>query len=122
MMALDKSLENVIVADLLPAGLEIENPRLESRADVPWIEEQDWMSDYMDIRDDRMLLFLSLPGQPRGPAVGRRSGRKERTFYYALRAVTVGEFTLPPITAECMYDPSYTSVASSGVITVVGMH
>ena len=107
MKALDKNLENVIVADLLPAGLEIENPRLESRADVPWIKDQDWTADYMDIRDDRMLLFLDLPGG------------KERTFYYALRAVTVGEFTLPPITAECMYDPSYTSVASGGAIGVV---
>ncbi|MFH1008528.1 MAG: alpha-2-macroglobulin family protein [Candidatus Latescibacterota bacterium] len=121
MKALDKALENVVVADLLPAGFEIENPRLESRADVPWIEEQQWSTDYMDIRDDRMLLFLNLPGPPRKPGLGRLSGTEERTFYYALRAVTVGEFTLPPITAECMYDPSYTSVASSGVITVVGM-
>jgi len=107
MRAPDKNLENVIVADLLPAGLEIENPRLESREDIPWIEERNWTADYMDLRDDRMLLFLDLPG-----------GRT-RTFYYALRAVTVGEFILPPITAECMYDPSYTSVASSGMITVV---
>ena len=109
MKAMDKNLDNVVIADLLPAGFEIENPRLESRADVPWIKDQDWSADYMDIRDDRLLLFASLPGG------------KERTFYYALRAVTVGEFTLPPISAECMYDPSYTSLASSGVISVVGV-
>ena len=107
MHAPDKNLDNIIVADLLPAGLEIENPRLESREDIPWIEEQSWRVDYMDLRDDRLLLFLDLPGG------------QTRTFYYALRAVTVGEYTLPPIAAECMYDPSYTSVASSGVVSVV---
>lgn len=106
MKALDKRLENVIIADLLPAGLEIENPRVESRADVPWIKAQDFSPDYLDIRDDRLLLFVSLPE------------RREQKFYYALRAVTAGKFTLPPIKAEAMYDPVYRSVASSGVVQV----
>ena len=43
--ALDKALENVIVADLLPAGLEIENPRLESREDVAWINDNSIIPD-----------------------------------------------------------------------------
>lgn len=107
MTALDKQLENVIIADLLPAGFEIENPRLESRADVSWIKEQSYNPDYMDLRDDRLLLFVKLPE------------REERLFYYALRAVTAGEFVLPPIKAEAMYDPVYTSVSSSGVVKVV---
>ncbi|MBN1352217.1 alpha-2-macroglobulin family protein, partial [candidate division KSB1 bacterium] len=106
MSALDQKLENVIIADLLPAGFEIENPRLESRADVPWIKKQSFDPDYMDIRDDRLLLFVSLPE------------RSERTFYYALRAVTAGEFILPPIKAEAMYDPVYTSISSSGLIKI----
>lgn len=106
MTALDKPLENVIVADLLPAGLEIENPRLESRADVSWIKDQEFVPDYMDIRDDRLILFINLPE------------RQEQKFYYALRAVTAGQFTLPPIKAEAMYDPVYRSVASSGVVRV----
>jgi uncharacterized protein YfaS (alpha-2-macroglobulin family) len=106
MTALDKPLENVIVADLLPAGLEIENPRLESRADVAWIKDQAFLPDYMDIRDDRLILFITLPE------------RSEQKFYYALRAVTAGQFTLPPIKAEAMYDPVYRSVASSGVVRV----
>lgn len=109
MKALDKRLENVIVADLLPAGLEIENPRLESREDVAWIKSKSFYPDYMDLRDDRLILFVDLPE------------RSEQHFYYALRAVTVGEFTLPPIKAEAMYDPVYSSVSSSGVVKVVGM-
>ncbi|MCI0512259.1 MG2 domain-containing protein, partial [candidate division KSB1 bacterium] len=107
MFAADKALENVIIADLLPAGLEIENPRIESREQVPWISDQDFTPDYMDLRDDRLILFVSLPE------------RQEQIFYYALRAVTVGEFTLPPIKGEAMYDPVYSSIASSGVIRVV---
>ncbi len=107
MEALDKELENVIICDMLPAGLEIENPRLESRANIPWIEEQSYKPDYMDIRDDRLLLYMRLPE------------KTQRTFYYALRPVTCGEFTLPPITAECMYDPTYISTASSGLVKIV---
>ena len=103
--SLTEDLENVIIADLLPAGFEIENPRLESRSGIPWIKEGQ-RPDYMDIRDDRMLLFSSLPRQ------------KERKFYYALRAVTVGDFVLPPVSAEAMYDPAKLSIANSGRLSV----
>jgi len=105
--ALTESLDNVIIADLLPAGFEIENPRLESRAGISWIKDTEFRPDYMDIRDDRMLLFATLPRQ------------KERKFYYALRVVTVGEFVLPPVTAEAMYDPAKSSVANSGRVSVI---
>jgi uncharacterized protein YfaS (alpha-2-macroglobulin family) len=91
---------------LLPAGFEIENPRLESRAGIPWIKGGTRPA-YMDIRDDRMLLFVNLRRQ------------KERKFHYALRAVTVGEFILPPIAAEAMYDPAKSSVANSGSVKVI---
>jgi len=106
MQALDNEVKNVIVDDMLPAGFEIENPRLESRAQIPWIGDQGFSPDYLDMRDDRLHLYTSLK---RG---------KPKIFYYALRAVTRGRFTLPPITAECMYDPTYTSIKSSGSISV----
>jgi len=100
-------LEHVGVIDLLPAGLEIENPRLESRESVSWLTQESARPDYMDVRDDRLILFFSLP--------------KVQTyhFYYALRAVTCGEFTLPSIKAECMYAPEIASFSSSGAIRVV---
>jgi uncharacterized protein YfaS (alpha-2-macroglobulin family) len=105
--ALNKTLENVIIDDMLPSGLEIENPRLSSRAQITWLEEKSNESDYMDMRDDRLLLYTYLPS------------RQEKIFYYALRAVTKGDFLLPPVSAECMYDPTFTSVQSSGSIKVV---
>lgn len=102
-----QGLENIILVDMLPAGLEIENPRLGSRAGIPWLMEESYSPDYMDIRDDRLILFLSL------------KEIKNYQFYYALRAVTSGEFILPSIKAECMYSPEIASFNSSGAITVL---
>ena len=105
--ALTANLENVVVVDMLPTGFEIENPRLESRAGIPWLKAQDFKPDYIDIRDDRLIFFGTFPRQ------------RERKFYYALRAVTQGEFTLPPIVAEAMYDTTKSAVTGSTRIAVV---
>ncbi len=105
--ALNWNLENVVVVDMLPAGFEIENARLVSRAGIPWLKTQDFKPDYVDIRDDRLIFFGAFPRQ------------RERKFHYALRAVTRGEFNLPPISAEAMYDPANSSVAGSGKIRIV---
>ena len=105
--ALTANLENVVVVDMLPTGFEIENPRLESRAGIPWLKTQGFKPDHLDIRDDRLIFFGTFPRQ------------RERKFYYALRAVTQGEFTLPPIAAEAMYDPTKSTVTGSMAIKVV---
>ena len=110
--ALTANLENVVVVDMLPAGFEIENPRLESRMGISWLPSlyrsgQGFKPDYIDIRDDRLIFFGTFPHQ------------RERKFYYALRAVTQGEFTLPPIAAEAMYDATKSAVAGSMRINVL---
>ena len=105
--ALTSNLENVVVVDMLPAGFEIENARLASRAGIPWLKTQDFKPDYVDIRDDRLIFFGAFPRQ------------RERKFHYALRAVTRGTFTLPPVSAEAMYDPAKSSVAGSGKLKIV---
>lgn len=99
-------LENVAVMDLLPAGFEIENPRLQSRAGIDWIEDTGFQPDHLDIRDDRLVLF------------GDFSEGETVKFYYGLRAVTAGTFKLPPVRAEAMYAPTKASVASSGRVVV----
>jgi hypothetical protein len=104
--ALTQSLENVAIVDLLPAGFEIENPRLQSRKGVDWIGENEFQPAYMDIRDDRLILY------------GDFEFGREETFYYGIRAVTEGTFILPPIRGEAMYAPMKASVASSGKIVV----
>jgi len=105
-----EALENVVVTDLLPGGLEIENPRLASREAFEWESEDESSTrlypSYMDLRDDRLVLFASL------------AENQKAVFRYALRAVTAGRFALPPIKAEAMYDPVKNSLASSGAIVV----
>ncbi len=101
-----ENLKNVIIVDMLPAGLEIENPRLGRDVHLDWTDPQTLTPDYMDICDDRMILFASF------------SDTGEYHFYYAARAVTVGSFTLPPIKAECMYDPAINSTSGAGKIVV----
>ena len=105
--ALTSDLANVAVVDMLPAGFEIENSRLASRVNLPWLEQQAFNPDYIDIRDDRLIFFGAFPHQ------------QEQKFYYALRAVTQGTFTVPPVSAEAMYDPTKSAVESGGTIQVV---
>jgi len=103
-----ESLKNVAVVDMLPAGLEIENSRLQSREGIRWIGQQNYRPDYVDVRDDRMIFY------------GNFTFGRSYKFYYSLRAVTAGTFILPPVQAEAMYDPQKSSVASSGSVRVIG--
>ncbi len=104
--AIEKDVDFVVINDLLPAGFEIDNPRLKTTPRLSWIPSNANTPDYTDIRDDRMLLFTSL------------STKRESKFYYSLRAVCPGDFKVPPVTAECMYNPLIAGSASSGVVTV----
>lgn len=108
----DKALSNVVINDLIPAGFAIENPRLKTTPSLAWIPRSNHPIAYQDIRDDRLLLFTDL-----GPERDRRL-----EFYYSLRAVSAGEFVVPPIAAECMYNPLIAGAASSGRMTIVGMN
>jgi uncharacterized protein YfaS (alpha-2-macroglobulin family) len=100
--------ENIVVEDLLPAGLEIENANLKTSQAVSWCKDkQDLDLRHTDVRDDRMVAFT-----------GWFSGK--RTYFYAVRAVTPGDYVLPAILATCMYDPAIRSVHGAGSIRVVG--
>ena len=83
-------LEYVAVSDLLPAGLEIENPRLTEATAYPFIQNAT-VPEYMDIRDDRINLYTSF-----------RGGKRQQVFYYAVRAVTAGN--VRPSAGQCGSD------------------
>jgi uncharacterized protein YfaS (alpha-2-macroglobulin family) len=101
-------IRNIVVSDLLPAGFEIENPRLATTEQLPWLEGPAFEPERIEMRDDRMLVFTSLesPGS--------------HSFRYLVRAVTAGRFVLPPIQASCMYHPGISSVHGSGTVEVAG--
>jgi uncharacterized protein YfaS (alpha-2-macroglobulin family) len=103
----DRSIQNIVISDLLPAGLEIENTALEGSARLGARDETRWLSvDHLERRDDRLLLFVHV------------QGGEQSEFRYTVRAVTAGTFTLPAVEASCMYDPGLYSVHGRGEITV----
>ncbi|MBQ6972413.1 MAG: hypothetical protein IJP86_08700 [Synergistaceae bacterium] len=81
------TVSNLAVSCLIPAGFEIENPRLDDGRD----DEETYTGVVSDIRDDRLVLFF-----------GRLEG--ERSYGFRMRAVTRGTFRVPQISAMGMYD------------------
>ncbi len=67
-------LENVAVSDLLPAGFEIENPRLTEMTNYPFIKNAT-QPEYMDIRDDRINFYTSFRKGKRQQCSTTPSGR-----------------------------------------------
>lgn len=101
--------QNIAVVDRLPAGWEIENPRLGRSGTVDWVaKEALWTPDYVNVRDDRMEAFGSL------------QAHETKRLVYAVRAVTAGSFTLPSAEAEAMYDSSIWARESAGTVQVSG--
>ncbi len=94
--------DNAAVEVPLPAGFEVENPRLSGEIQG---FEGNFYPDYLDIRDDRVIIFGSLK-----PSV--------RTYYILVRAVTPGLFFLPPAHASLMYGPGYYGRTPSDVFSV----
>lgn len=98
--------ENVAISDLLPAGFEIENPRITESTNYPFIKNAS-QPQYLDIRDDRLNLYTSF-----------FPGKRQHQFYYMVRAVSQGEFVHAPLVAEAMYDAQYYSAHGGGVVSV----
>jgi alpha-2-macroglobulin len=87
----------VIVADYLPAGFEIDNPRLVSSGEtgtLSWIEDaQEPVNS--EFRDDRF-----------SAAFDRKGGDSSVfTVAYIVRAVSPGRYVLPQAYVEDMYRP-----------------
>lgn len=96
--------ENVVVTDLLPAAFEIENPRLTEPRDMPWIKNPT-TPDHFDIRDDRINYYTTANNTP-------------KTFYYMVRVITKGTFTLGPVSADAMYSGDFRSYSGGGKVKV----
>lgn len=82
--AMKDKIRNCVLTDLLPGGFEMVIPT----GDVDGMPEA---IKFVDRREDRMLVFTDLSSQP-------------LVFTYRARPVAAGTFTIPPVTAEAMYD------------------
>lgn len=98
--------ENIVVTDMLPAGFEIENPRLTADRDFIWIKDQA-SPEYFDIRDDRINFFTSL-----------KASNKAQNFYYLVRVVSKGRFNRGVLSADAMYNGEYRSYNGAGIVSV----
>jgi|CXWL01.1.fsa_nt_gi uncharacterized protein YfaS (alpha-2-macroglobulin family) len=99
------AIENVVITDLLPAGFEIENPRTKEIPGMDWIK--DGMSPTaLDVRDDRIHFFVD-------------ANSNKQTYYYAVRAVSPGNYKMGPVSADAMYNGEYHSYNGAGVVRVM---
>jgi uncharacterized protein YfaS (alpha-2-macroglobulin family) len=101
---------HIMVSDYLPAGLEIDNPKLVSSGDsgtLDWIEDGE-EPENTEFRDDR---FTS--------AIDRASDDKAVfTVAYVVRAVSPGKYVLPQAYVEDMYNPSRYGRSGTGNVEV----
>nr|WP_070959982.1 alpha-2-macroglobulin [Hyphomonas sp. Mor2] len=102
----------VIIADLLPAGFEIEtvlrpaDGRREYGSDgaFAWIGEID-AAETAEARDDRFVAAIDVVNE-------------ERTLAYVVRAVTPGTFTMPGVVAEDMYRPDVFARSAASEVSI----
>ena len=100
----------VLVADYLPAGFEIDNPRLVSSGDTGTLS---WIADaakpeHAEFRDDRFA--AAFERNTRDPAVF--------TVAYVVRAVAPGRYVLPQAYVEDMYRPDRFGRTATGIVEV----
>ena len=91
---------NLALVEVVPSGWEIFNDRLfgsgESRSGY----------SYRDIRDDRVIWYFDL------------SRGRSKTFRMKMHAAYEGEFTLPSVKCEAMYDSRISANSASGTAKV----
>ncbi len=108
----------LLLVDRLPAGFEIENPRLIESGNIKSI---DWIKtaiqpEHTEFRDDRFVAAYDLYSSNRG----RANANTETTLQvaYIVRAVTPGTFIHPAATIEDMYKPDRYARTEMGKLTI----
>ncbi len=93
-------LGHIVIEDRLPAGFEIENPKLLKSADLKafsWLKTE-LTPAHTQFRDDKFVAAFSFTDAARETAA-------EMTLAYVVRAVTPGDYLHPGATVEDMYRP-----------------
>ncbi|WP_417914398.1 alpha-2-macroglobulin family protein [Candidatus Electronema sp. JM] len=106
-----------LLIDLLPAGFEIEKAIISGTdvaASFAWLPELS-AAQYTDARDDR---FIAAFNTQELPTMTGNSKLRPFRFAYLVRAVTPGNYALPPTEVEAMYRPEYRARNKAGAVTV----
>ncbi len=100
---LKSPVDNIVIVDALPGGMEVENPRLATSG--TGAQSEITQADHVEFLDDRVVIFCTV----------RREAQEHR---YPLRLVTAGVFDIPPIQASSMYDPAIAAMGPIGRIRI----
>lgn len=86
----NERVENVALSQILPSGFEIVNTRFTDYGDAT-----SNIADYIDIRDDRTNFYFGL------------NANETKTFRILLNASYLGNYYLPGLQCEAMYDNTF---------------
>src|SRR5438132_24530 len=95
----DETFTNVAIVDLLPGGFEVVGSSLQ-----PGVSSTNGI-DYVDVREDRAVFF------------GTASG-SVLEINYQIKSSNRGEFVVPPVFAESMYERKVNGLGVGGKISV----
>jgi uncharacterized protein YfaS (alpha-2-macroglobulin family) len=96
------SYKNMALTTIFPSGWEITNARMDNISN--------WESDsftYQDIRDDRVMTYFDLRKY------------KTKTYRFMLNASYTGEYYLPSIKCEAMYDNNIINITNGKWVEIV---
>ncbi len=96
------SYENMALTAIFPSGWEILNQRLKENSNF----NSGDVADYMDVRDDRVMLYFDID-----------KGAK-KTFRFKVNATYEGRYWAPPAYCEAMYDSKISSKSKGFWATV----
>jgi uncharacterized protein YfaS (alpha-2-macroglobulin family) len=102
----------ILMVDHLPAGFEIENPRLVDTGDtagLTWLPKSELPPVHTEFRDDRFVAAFTR---------GDDNDQPTLSAAYIVRAVVPGSYALPPATVEDMYRPDRHGQTASGHVEV----
>lgn len=98
----NERVENIALSQILPSGFEIVNTRYTEFGDATQN-----VADYIDIRDDRANYYFGL------------RGGETRTFKLLLNASYLGNYYLPGLQCEAMYDNEFLARTKGQWVEVV---
>lgn len=107
----EKPLRNVLVVNLLPAGLELENQNLATSASAEQLMingtpisrlQRNTELSHQEYRGDRYVAALDMP-----------YSNSQYELFFLARAVTPGTYQVPPAFVEAMYQPQYFSIGET---------
>jgi uncharacterized protein YfaS (alpha-2-macroglobulin family) len=106
----EPQVSRLLVVDYLPAGFEIDNPRIVTSAEVKnlaWLD-QNYAPGYSEFRDDRYV----------GAFNRTEVTDNQMIAAYIVRAVVPGKYVHPPATVEDMYRPERFARTAGGNVEV----